>query len=81
MLIAQICIEINDNSKVLLLDAIMLKANSAPNSESTFEQSENVAIALASWATECSQARGSVLLNCSLSYLFKETSTTASTLD
>ena len=30
--IAQICIEMNDNSKVLLLDAIMLTANSAPNS-------------------------------------------------
>ena len=49
--------------------------------ESTFEQSENVAIALASWATESSEARGSVLLNCSLSYLFKETSTIASTLE
>ena len=49
--------------------------------ESTFEQSENVAIALASWATESSEARGSVLLNCSLSYLFKETSTIALTLE
>ena len=36
---------------------------------------------LASWATESSEARGSVLLNCSLSYLFKETSTIASILE
>ena len=49
--------------------------------ESTFEQSENVAITLASWATESSKVRGSVLLNCSLTYLFKETSTIASTLE
>ena len=49
--------------------------------ESTFEQSENVAIALAIWATKSSEARGSVLLNCSLSYLFKVTSTIASTLE
>ena len=49
--------------------------------ESTFEQSENVTIALPSWATESSEARGSVLLNCSLSYQFKETSTIASTLE
>ena len=32
-------------------------------------------------ATESSEARGSVLLNCSLLYLFKETSTIASTLE
>ena len=49
--------------------------------ESTFEQSENVAITLASWVTESSEARGSVLLNCSLSYLFRETSTITSTLE
>ena len=49
--------------------------------ELMFEQSENVAIALASWATESSEARGSVLLNCSLSYLFKETSTIGSTME
>ena len=52
-----------------------------PLEQVSFEQSENVAIALASWATESSEASGSVLLNCSLSYLFKETSTIASTLE
>ena len=34
-----------------------------------------------SWATESSEARGSDLLNCSLSYLLKEISTIASTLE
>ena len=35
LLIAKICIEMYGNSMMLLLDAIMLKANTAPNSKST----------------------------------------------